>query len=92
MRLADGHEEGVHLVEERRIRRQMSFEERARRLIARRGGDQPVTREHAACVRIGHEDRPAGRVEKDRIGRLRPEAGNREKLGAEGASGSRLSP
>ncbi len=83
MRLADGHEEGVHLVEERRIRRKVSFEKLARRLIARRGGDQPVTREHTACVRIGHEDGPAGRVEKDGIGRLRPEPGNREQRGAE---------
>src|SRR4030095_15438208 len=75
MRFGNGHQQRVQLVEERGIRRQVGLEKPARLLVPTTAGHEPVTREHTARVRVGHEDGPAGRIEKDGIGRLRAEAG-----------------
>ena len=85
MRFGDGHQQRMQLVEERGIRRQVGFEQRACILVPTAAGQEPVTCEHAARVGVGHEDGPAGRIEKDGIGRLGPEAGHGKHLASQGA-------
>jgi hypothetical protein len=70
----------VELVEERRIRGEMRLHERARLLVPRPFGDQPVTGERPARVAVGHEHRTARRVEQDRVHGLRTEAGDAQHL------------
>src|SRR5207302_10173048 len=68
----------VKLAEKRGVRRQVRFEERARLLVRRGGGDQPMAREHATRGRVGDGHRPAGRIEQDLIDGLRAETRQRE--------------
>src|SRR5438105_10748152 len=75
----------VKLAEKRGVRRQVRFEERARLLVRRGGGDQPMAREHATRGRVGDGHRPAGRIEQDLIDGLRAETRQREQLVAKRA-------
>ena len=83
VRLADGHEERVELVEEIGIGRQVGLEPAASVFVSRARPDQPMPRQDAPRVRVGDEHRPARRVEQDRVGRLGPDTRDREQLGAQ---------
>jgi len=83
VRLADGHQQGVELVEESRIGRQMRFEERPRLLVAGAGPQQPVARQHAARVGVGDEHGTPGGVQQDRVHGLRSQAAYPEQLPAQ---------
>jgi hypothetical protein len=80
VRLGRGHQQRVELVEERGIGGQVRLEEGAGVLVPAAAGKQAMALEHPARVGVGHEDRPAGRVEQDRVGRLRPQAAETEQL------------
>jgi ABC-type nitrate/sulfonate/bicarbonate transport system substrate-binding protein len=80
--LAGADEEGVKLVEEGGVMGQVSHEERLHGGIVRVGRDQLVPCQDAPRVGIDDEDRPAGGIERDGVGRLRSHTGNPAKLGA----------
>ena len=92
MRLADHDEEGMQLVEERGIRRQMRLQECARRLVPGARRDQPVARQHASRIGVGHEDGTARRIQQDRVDGLGTEARHGAELGAQGREGRPTDP
>ncbi|HEX9818449.1 MAG TPA: hypothetical protein VGD07_02400, partial [Methylomirabilota bacterium] len=62
MRLGGRHQQGVKLVEEGGIGRQVRLEERPRLLVPGGARQQAVAHEDAARIGVGHEQRPAGGV------------------------------
>ena len=92
VRLRHGHQQGVELVEERRIGRQACLEKRARVLVADAGGNEAMTNEHATGVGVGHEHWPTGGVEKNRVSRLGPQSRDGEQLTAQRAERSPAQP
>jgi hypothetical protein len=88
VRLGDRDQESVVLVEEDRIGGQMRLDEGPGFVVAGPSTDEAVAREHPPRVRVGHEHRTAGRVEKNRVSGLRTEAGHAQQLAPQG--GKRL--
>lgn len=82
-----GHrdQQGVELVEQGGIRRQVTLQERPRVLIAHAGAEEPMARQHPAGVGVGHKHRSPRRIEENGIRGLRPHALHREKPLAKGA-------
>jgi hypothetical protein len=70
VRLADGDQQGVQLVEQRGVGGQVRLEERPGPLVVRAGRQQPVADQHPTGVGVGREDGTAGRVQEDRVGGL----------------------
>lgn len=87
VRLADGDEQRVKLVEERGIGRQVALHEGPDRLVAGIAGKQAVAGQDPPGIRVGNEHWPAGRVEEDRVDRLGPEARHGEQLAAQRPQG-----
>src|SRR5262249_59815643 len=83
VRLADGDEQGVKLVEQRGVRREMRLHEGARVLVARDRADQAMPRQYTPGVRVGDEHRTTGGIEEDRVHGLRTEAGHTEQATAQ---------
>ena len=61
----------------------MRLEKRPRVLVSDAAGREPVTREHPAGVGVGDEHRAARRIEKDGVGRLRPQTGHPQHLASQ---------
>jgi len=81
--LPDPDQERVILVEEGRIVRQVGHEEGLDSLVAGVRIHEPVAGQDALGVGIDDEDRPAGRVERDGVCRLGPDARDPVELGTE---------
>jgi hypothetical protein len=77
---AHGNEEGVIVAEQLPIGRQVRFDERSERLGGRPRIDESMAAQYAACVVVDGKHGAAGRVEQDGIGRLRPEAPDRQQI------------
>jgi len=76
-------EEGVVLVEERRVVGEVRHEQGLEGRGVGGGRDDPVTREHPAGVGVDDEDRSARGVEQDGVGGLGPDPGDAQELGPE---------
>src|SRR5258705_8568963 len=62
MRLGDGDQQRVELVEERGVRGQVRLEKRPRIFVPAAAWHESVTSEHSTGVGVGDEDRPARRI------------------------------
>src|SRR5207249_6040404 len=72
--LAQPHELRVVVVEEGRVSGKAIHEEALDLVVAEPAPEQPEAREDPARVRVDHEERLAGRVERDRVGGLGSDA------------------
>ena len=84
MRLGDGHQKRVELVEERRIPGQLPLDDAPELLVADVRRHDPMPREHAPRVGVGDEDRPVQSIEQDGVGGLGADAGHLQELGSQG--------
>src|SRR5439155_24360033 len=83
IRLSDGNEQGVKLVEERGIGRQVRLQPGAGFLVRRVRGNRAVAGQDAPGVRVRDEDGPADGVKQDRVGRFGTEPGDRQQARAQ---------
>jgi len=81
------HQQGVKLIVQRFVRRQMLVKELLRGLVICRGRDKLVARQDAARVRIRNKYRLPPGIEQDRVGGFRADSRERQKLRA-GAVGA----
>ena len=90
--LADADQERVELVEERGVVRQVGHEERLDAGVVGVRRHQAVAGEDPSRVGVHDEDRPPGGVERDGVGRLRPDARDAAELGSQGRQGQGEEP
>ena len=82
------HQQGVKLIEQRFVRRQMLVKELLRGIVIRRRGKKLVARKDAARVSVGNKYGLTAGIEQNGVGGFRADSVERQKLGA-GASGLR---
>jgi ABC-type nitrate/sulfonate/bicarbonate transport system substrate-binding protein len=82
--LADADQESAELVEQGGVVGQMGHHERLDGRVVRVRRYQAVARQDPPRVGVDDEDRTAGGIERDGVGRLWSDAGDPAKLGAEG--------
>ena len=76
------HQQGVKLIEQGFVRRQMLVKELLRRIVIRRGRKKVVARKDAARVSIRNKHRVPSGIEQNRVGSFRADPFERQKLRA----------